>query len=31
MTTKISKFEGVILKEETPNGKIIRESSNDFL
>ena len=31
MTTKISKFEGVIFKEETPNGKIIRESSNDFL
>ena len=31
MTTKISKFEGMIFKEETPNGKIIRESSNDFL
>ena len=31
MTTKISKFEGVIFKEETPNGKIVRESSNDFL
>jgi len=31
MTTRISKFEGVIFKEETPNGKIIRESSNDFL
>jgi len=31
MTTKISKFEGVIFKEETPNGKIIREPSNDFL
>ena len=29
--TKISKFEGVIFKEETPNGKIVRESSNDFL
>ncbi len=24
-TTKISKFEGVIFKEETPNGKIVRE------
>ncbi|MCV0430477.1 TIGR00296 family protein [Nitrosopumilus sp.] len=31
MTTRISKFEGIIFKEETPNGKIIRESSNDFL
>jgi len=30
-TTKISIFEGVIFKEETPNGKIVRESSNDFL
>ena len=30
-TTKISRFEGVIFKEETPNGKIVRESSNDFL
>jgi len=30
-TTKVSRFEGVIFKEETPNGKIIRESSNDFL
>jgi len=30
-TTKVSRFEGVIFKEETPNGKIIRKSSNDFL
>ncbi|MDH5415680.1 MAG: TIGR00296 family protein [Nitrosopumilus sp.] len=30
-TTKVSRFEGVIFKEESPNGKIIRESSNDFL
>lgn len=30
-TTKISRFEGVIFKEESPNGKIIRESSDDFL
>ncbi len=30
-TTKISKFQGVIFKEESPNGKIIRESSGDFL
>ncbi|MDH3341366.1 MAG: TIGR00296 family protein [Nitrosopumilus sp.] len=30
-TTKVSRFEGVIFKEETPNGKIVRESSNDFL
>lgn len=29
--TKISKFQGVIFKEETPNGNIIRESSTDFL
>jgi len=29
--TKISRFEGVIFKEETPNGKIIRESYDDFL
>ncbi len=29
--TKISKFEGVIFKEETPNGNIIRESPDDFL
>jgi len=29
--TKISRFEGVIFKEETPNGKIVRESPNDFL
>lgn len=30
-TTKISRFEGVIFKEERPNGKIIRESTTDFL
>lgn len=30
-STKISKFQGVIFKEESPNGKIIRESANDFL
>jgi len=30
-STKISRFEGVIFKEESPNGEIIRESSNDFL
>ena len=29
--TKVSKFEGVIFKEESPNGKIIQESSNGFL
>lgn len=29
--TKISKFQGVIFKEESPNGKIVRESPNDFL
>jgi len=29
--TKISRFQGVIFKEETPNGTIIRESSDDFL
>lgn len=29
--TKISRFQGVIFKEETPNGNIIRESSDDFL
>lgn len=29
--TKISRFEGAIFKEETPNGKIVRESPNDFL
>ncbi|MFQ5496278.1 MAG: TIGR00296 family protein [Nitrosopumilus sp.] len=31
MTTKISRFEGVIFKEESPNGKIVWESSTDFL
>ena len=30
-TTKISRFEGVIFKEESPNGKITRESYDDFL
>jgi len=29
--TKISRFQGVIFKEVSPNGKIIRESSNHFL
>ena len=29
--TKISRFQGVIFKEEAPNGTIIRESSDDFL
>lgn len=29
--TKISKFQGVIFKEVSPNGNIIRESSNHFL
>ncbi len=30
-TTKLSRFEGIIFREESPNGRIIRESSNDFL
>ena len=30
-STKVSRFEGVIFKEESPNGKVVRESSNDFL
>ncbi len=30
-TTKISRFEGTIFKEESPNGKVVRESSNDLL
>ena len=30
-STKISKFQGVIFKEESPNGNIVRESSNDLL
>ncbi len=30
-STKISKFQGVIFKEEAPNGNIIRESSDDLL
>jgi len=29
--TKISRFEGMIFKEDAPNGKVVRESSNDFL
>ena len=29
--TKISRFQGVIFKEESPNGNIIRELSDDFL
>jgi uncharacterized protein (TIGR00296 family) len=29
--TRISRFQGVIFKEESPNGNIIRESSNHFL
>ena len=28
---KISKFQGIIFKEEEPNGNIIRESANDLL
>jgi hypothetical protein len=31
LDTKISRFQGVIFKEESPNGNIIRESSDDFL
>lgn len=30
-STKISKFQGIIFKEEEPNGNIIRESANDLL
>jgi len=30
-TTKVSTFEGIIFKEESPNGRIIREVPNDFL
>ena len=30
-STTISKFQGVIFKEENPNGDILRESSNDLL
>ncbi|AJM91821.1 TIGR00296 family protein [Nitrosopumilus piranensis] len=30
-STKISKFQGVIFKEEKPNGKIVRESSDVLL
>ena len=29
--TKISRFQGIIFKEESPNGEIIRESSNHLL
>ena len=28
---KISRFEGMIFKEDAPNGRVVRESSNDFL
>ena len=30
-STEVSKFEGIIFKEKSPNGNIVRESSNDFL
>lgn len=30
-TIKISRFQGVIFKEDTPNGNIVRESSDDLL
>ena len=30
-TTKVSRFEGTIFKEESPNGIIVRESPSDFL
>ena len=30
-STKISKFQGIIFKEEEPNGNIIRESDKDLL
>ncbi|MFB5632775.1 MAG: TIGR00296 family protein [Nitrosopumilus sp.] len=30
-STKISKFQGIIFKEEEPNGNIIRKSANDLL
>ena len=30
-STKISRFEGVIFKEISPNGSVVRESSDDFL
>jgi uncharacterized protein (TIGR00296 family) len=30
-STKVSRFEGVIFKEEFPNGTVVRELSNDFL
>jgi len=30
-TTKLSRFEGVIFKEVSPNGLVVRESSDDFL
>jgi uncharacterized protein (TIGR00296 family) len=30
-TTKVSRFEGVIFKEESSNGTVVRKSPNDFL
>ena len=30
-STKISKFQGIIFKEELPNSSIVRESANDLL
>lgn len=30
-STKISKFEGVIFKEKSPNGEVVRESTKDVL
>ena len=30
-STKVSKFEGIIFKEKSPNGNIVREPSDDFL
>ena len=29
--TRVSRFEGIIFKEETPNGTVTRKSSDDFL
>ena len=31
MNTSVSKFEGIIFKEETPNGLVMRKSCGDFL
>ena len=30
-TTKISRFQGIVFKEVSPNGLVVRESSDDFL